>query len=983
MSDVRDTTKKLLTKQPDLESALQRTLEIDEEHDTWTFQDVPLDTGTFGKLVSQGVVKKIDGEYRIRDQDAVRAALTGEEAATSNGSGQPSFTVPSISRVLADANWVLVGSIFLLLVFVVLMRTVFSWTAVFREDHIVLLGNDPYFYRYWLEQLVHADPPLQSMPAPLLDHQILMIAVIWGFATLLGGGEHAVALALTWYPVIAALFVGGLIYGIAVIAFNDRRVGLASIGVYAVTPVLSYRSALGFGDHHAFDYVLVALAVFGLVLLIDADDDWRVITLRRMVGLIALASAVAGHVHAWRGGPLLLIPLAVYIVVRAVSDVRADRSSVHENMWTLTALSVAAVLALAVHAVLGWSGFYRAVAPALLLGGSILVVGIGVAAYHFDTRGRTVLGAEFAGGVVTALVIWFSMPNVRDAVLRGFGYFARTGQSRITETYSLFRPETGLITTPLFYFGGIIVLGIGGLVWATWRVVEEYRPVWLTLVVYAWVFFAASVIQARFGGQLGILLAVFGGLALIHLVAITATTTPPQPLTDSNSVTEEGKQRFRDRDAERMSFSIPDRQTLFVVSALFLLVGGFSFLLTALGTQGLTIEDSTYNAATATNEHAAAVNATWPENYVFSPWGKNSVYNYFVNGHSQSYWYAQQHYGDFLTSTNPEEWYDRLSEKPVGYVVTSPVDANFGPMSMQSRLWTNWGSANGSVSGVGHYRAVYANDARKVYELVPGAMLVGQASSGDDATVRTQFQAGGDTHTYERRVTTTDNGWYAVRVPYNGTYQTASGSQHVSEPAVRNGTFAGPTGASAHWPLNATRGNVAFDVTGGHHGWIRGANWTESGLSFDGNDAVVVPSGESLSIEGDFTLSVTFRTRDGVDYVNDVQFPRLAGTAPPSRFANTSGFQLAMRGGHILGALGDGSNAVVIQGQRVDDGNWHTARLVREGNTVTLYLDGQLIGQEQYAGTVTQRDAFAIGSIPRGPRGFKGSIRNVSFSNVE
>ena len=788
MSDVRDVTKKLLTKHPDLESALQRTLEIDEEHDTWTFQDVPLDTGVFGKLVSQGVVKKIDGEYRIRDQDAVRAALAGGEAATSNGSGQPSFTIPSISRVLTNADWRLIGSVFTLLVFVVLMRTVFSWRAVFRKNHIVLLGNDPYFYRYWLEQLVSTDPPLQSMPEALLDHQILMIAVTWGLATLLGGGEHAVAIVLTWYPVIAAVLVGGLIYGIAVVAFDDRRVGLASITVYAVTPVLSYRSALGFGDHHAFDYILVALAVFGLVLLTDADDDWHVITPRRVVGFIALASAVAGHVHAWRGGPLLLIPLAVYIVLRTVSDIRTDRSPVHENMWTLAALSIAAVLALAVHAILGWSGFYRAVAPTLLLGGSIVVVGIGVVAYYFDIRGRTILSAEFAGGVVMAFVMWFGMPNVRDAVLRGFGYFVRTGQSQIAETYSLFSPGTGIITTPLFYFGGIIVLAVGGLIWTTWYVANEHRPVWLALVAYAWVFFGASAIQVRFSGQLGILFAVFGGLAFVHLVAIMATTAPPQPLANTNKATNEMQQRSHKGNAERTSFSFPDRQTVFAVTALFLLFSSFSLLLTALGTMGRTIEDSTYDTAEAINEHAAATNTTWPDNYVFSRWGKNSVYNYFVSGNSRSYWYAKQHYSRFATSNNASAWYNQLSKKPVEYVVVEQVDADASPTSIQTRLWNHWGSRAHGVAGVKHYRAIYGNDDKKVFELVPGAVLIGNGTPGETKTITTEFEAGGDTHIYKRQVTVTSNGTYSVRVPYSGTYVVGKFKVKVPETAIQNGT---------------------------------------------------------------------------------------------------------------------------------------------------------------------------------------------------
>ncbi|QSG12831.1 Dolichol phosphate-mannose mannosyltransferase [Halapricum desulfuricans] len=68
MTDVRAATESLLEDRPDLETALEELLAVDAEHDTWTFEDVPFDSGTFGELVSRDIVEKTDGEYRLRDR---------------------------------------------------------------------------------------------------------------------------------------------------------------------------------------------------------------------------------------------------------------------------------------------------------------------------------------------------------------------------------------------------------------------------------------------------------------------------------------------------------------------------------------------------------------------------------------------------------------------------------------------------------------------------------------------------------------------------------------------------------------------------------------------------------------------------------------------------------------------------------------------------------------------------------------------------
>ena len=79
MSDTPEVGR-LLEERPDLEPAIEAALAADEAHGTWTFDDLDTDSGSFGELVSQGVVEKADGEYRVADPAATRAALDGETA---------------------------------------------------------------------------------------------------------------------------------------------------------------------------------------------------------------------------------------------------------------------------------------------------------------------------------------------------------------------------------------------------------------------------------------------------------------------------------------------------------------------------------------------------------------------------------------------------------------------------------------------------------------------------------------------------------------------------------------------------------------------------------------------------------------------------------------------------------------------------------------------------------------------------------------
>lgn len=92
----------LLEERPKLESALETVLDVDSDHEGWTFQDVAIDSGEFGELVSHEIVVADGDEYRVADPDAVRRALDKEPVASeeSVGSGFEKPSRPLDTRAL-------------------------------------------------------------------------------------------------------------------------------------------------------------------------------------------------------------------------------------------------------------------------------------------------------------------------------------------------------------------------------------------------------------------------------------------------------------------------------------------------------------------------------------------------------------------------------------------------------------------------------------------------------------------------------------------------------------------------------------------------------------------------------------------------------------------------------------------------------------------------------------------------------------------
>lgn len=784
MADVREATEEFLADKPELEGALRELVEVDTKG-PWEFDEVPLDSGNFGEIVSRGIVERRDDGYRVTDPAAVQAVLDGEteSISTTDDAGLPSVapSFPSISTTDRRLILMLTGAVLLVIVF-----RLISYPAVFRNGDVVLSGNDPYFYRFWVERVAsQAATPfdfsaLSKFPGGVAKGEPLLVTTLWWGASLLGGGKHTIGVVLAWYPVVSAVFTALIVYVLGTRLFEDARVGVASVVMLAVIPVHAFRAGLGFADHHAFDYFWLMVTVLALVMLAERSgrDGLRSQGTWASAGLLGIA--VAGQALAWDNSPILISVIGAYVAIRVLSDVRAEASPIIEHAPLMVGLTLATTITHLAHTGFGWHTDQVAYAPAFVLVG---IVGITILA-EFVYRLSLPTTALAGGEVVGAIVGWFGLqtvlPTYAQRLTERTGFLFTTQE--VVEAASLFGSQMGTIIGPIVVFGFVFVLGLPYLVWGCWRAYHEHRPSWLVLGVYGWYFLGFSVIQIRFAGELGPVIAVFAGLGFVHLASNIDVVDAPRIFdTESSRVSNEGGVP---------SIGFPSVGSVFYLGVLFLLVGSFGFVQTPVITSQVTIDDPEYRAAKWMAADAEQRDWDYPQNYVLSEWGHNRMYNYFVNGQSQSYGFAQSTYVPFLESNNGSEWYTELKGR-VGYIVTQDgfqTGQNTNRF-LYTRLHTNYGSRANGISGLAHYRAVFAthDGTVKVFILVPGATIIGNEMGDSSLRVSTQVEIRGTQFDYERQIDRDLNGNFTVTVPYPGEYVIGDQRVTVSAEAVMNG----------------------------------------------------------------------------------------------------------------------------------------------------------------------------------------------------
>ncbi|SFR34712.1 hypothetical protein [Halorubrum sodomense] len=807
-----------LAAHPEAEAALAALVERDDRGEPWTFADIDLDSGRFGDLVARDLAREVDDGYRLRNPDAVRAAIEAGPADADDASGAASEGADADAIGADDAhtesNYLAVPDVDALtllglvgaLLAVAAARLVAA-PAVFQQGFVVSPANDTYFFRYWQERLVaRADGVLDlglfADMGGAAGTRPLAHATNWWVTVLLGGVDAAPAVA-AWLPVVASVCLGYLVYRLARLLTGDVRVALAAVLFYGLAPANVVYTSVGFLDHQAHQYLWLGLLVLTLTALgVDAArrtarTDPRAASRAHArdatMWLVALglAVAVAASAHAYGGSPLTFVPVAAVVGLRVALDVRRDVSPAAANAPLLGGLALGAGLALAAHLGLGWHESIAAVTPVLVAGGALVVVGLGELWRRVAWPPLGLVAAEAvvaAGGLVTYARL--RPGDIERLRARAGDLFFREG---ISETVSLFSPDFAVVFGPLLQLGLGFYFAVAVLAVATWAVARRYEPGWLVLVCFAWYYTLLATIQVRFAGQLAIMIAPFAGVGLVYLLAAIDIARPVAALgrgddADSRSRrARSGRARTDESGSgdERAitSLALPEgtrlRGYLAATVALVLL---FNLLLVPSLVGQTTHDRAQFDAALTVDSHAEAVGREYPRNFVLSRWGDNRMYNYFVSGEARSYGYARSTHAQFLSSPDPDAWYDRFRGR-VGYVVVTERETAPAANATYAALHEGLGLGVNGTAPTGHYQLLASDDGVRTFAVVPGATIQISAPSGEQVTATTMVTAGGATYEYARSATVV-NGTATIRVAHPGEYQVGNRTVTVTNTDV-------------------------------------------------------------------------------------------------------------------------------------------------------------------------------------------------------
>lgn len=1060
MTDARSEAAAYVSERSDGAETVRHLLAVDEGREEWTFDDLDLDSGTFGEVVSRGLVEKRGDGYAVADRAALAAAVDVGDAeddavdrravadtTTDSDAGDgalesltgDSFSIIRPREFLAGLDRATVGGLAVVLTAVVIFRSL-TYGAVFRPWGVVLLGNDPYAYWHWADVLIgeygRFDPTaFGSLPTQIAGDDVTLFLTLWAFLSV---APSALDALLAWYPVLAAVGTGLAVYAMTTQLTPDRRVGLAAVLMLAITPVHAYRTTVGFADHHAFDYLMLGLVLAGLAALsrdrvrrLDADGATgdaplseratAALSDRRGIAVAALFGiALFAQVFAWRGSPILVAPLAVYVTALAFADLQSDGAPLVRNRYLLVGLAVAAVVAPVAYFGIGLGSSFRGLLPGALLLGALAVFGTGDVVHRLDLPPTVAAASSAAAMALVAAVLYLGTSLFDRLVERGSSWVTGALGRQTAGTDPLFSSQLGNVVGPLLVFGVVLVIAVPVVAWLTAGALRGERVEWLAPAVYFWYLLGWTTVFVRFGGSLAVAAAPFAGYAFVFLPAkIEAVRRPvvsydslpagPRGLDDLSgsgaSARGDGGGTGTSRDGPPQpsgsataarddsavpTLEIPSRGTVAWVLAFFLVVGSFSFVQIPIKSSQLAVGEGITDTARWIDGHAEERGVEYPDNYVLSRWDKNRVYNRFVSGQSASYTYAEDNYGAFATGTRPLAWYEELVTNDVGYVVLTRNNMGFAADTMYARLFRHYGSQHGDVNGVGTYRAVYTAPGgnRRVFTPVRGTILTGTAPPNTRVTVETTVDVVHDTVTYRRTTRSTRNGHFAVRVPQTGTYESHSGTPavNVTEHDIHAGGFAvDGRSPESRWTFDERQGTVAFDQRGSNHGFVYGAEWTnvdgDGVVSLRDGARVTVPDPANVSADDGVTLSARFRAAEDVDYRNDRRFAPIVASAPESG-ANirASGFSLAVSKGRIAATLGDGDAFRHLEGPRVDDGAWYNATLHYESDRLELYLDGELVASDAFDGGAPPAGQSLYVGGPPGGTNFVGAVDDVAFS---
>ncbi len=189
--------------------------------------------------------------------------------------------------------------------------------------------------------------------------------------------------------------------------------------------------------------------------------------------------------------------------------------------------------------------------------------------------------------------------------------------------------------------------------------------------------------------------------------------------------------------------------------------------------------------------------------------------------------------------------------------------------------------------------------------------------------------------------------------------------------------------AVALWNFDETSGDVALDEQGSNNGTVYEAERVNGrfgrALKFDGeDDEVVVQPSNNLAINGnEITLTTWFKLDE-------------VGNDGVLLFQNTKYILKIDKHGKLSFALySPGYEVVIINwNDRIIDTDWHHFAGTYDGNSLKLYLDGELMNSEPNSGNIKHSDSDIYIGSQKNTNHFKGlldltGIYDITLSDQE
>ena len=772
---VAERTRSFLDEYPDAQTELESLVELDRETNNWTFDDVELDSGRFGELVSQNIAESTDEGFRLVNTEAVATALqttpteTSEQETASIMSVVPQYKIPACDGLL-------VGTFLGVLSLVVITRILY-YNSVFQDGWVISPGNDPYFFRYWQREFVAlSEGPTDIGMLGTIGEQTgvrpFSHVVNWWLAEMI-----STPTAAAWTPVAAAVLTVVVVYLITIKLTDDHRMGLSAGILLALTPIHAVYTGLGFIDHNGYQYLWLALLAFVLVwLAIDITD--RVNTQSERSAALShakdvrawimggvLAFAVAATIHSWGGSPLSFIPVGVYIVARVAVDTRRGVPALPANAPMIGGLMIGVGVAAVAHVRWGWHEPIAVTIPMVVVGSTLGVAILATVWNHLDLPVAGVLITEIMLAIIVVTsYIWRRPADIERLRSRSADLFTR---DFATETVPLFTTDQAVIFGPLGQLGTGFYLALVPLVVATWVASHKYKPAWLATVVFAWSWLAIATIQVRFAAQFAIFCAVFGGVGVVYLFSAIDVARPADLFNSGPN-----------------GAPLQCPQTLNKAGYLGLMLAGILlvnliFVPTLPG--DLYYSDEQAEATQAIAAHSDKFERAYPENRVISRWGNQRMHNHFVNGESRSY--DRSIYDrSFISAEDPDRWVNNQPDG-IGYIVLRSYDSTSG--TPHDVLFNQYGAGEDPT---GHFQLIHSTNEIKSFAIVNGAVINTSTNASDSpVTARAEIHAAGESFPYQRRATTDENGTATVRVAYPGTYKVSNQTITVTDTEIEHG----------------------------------------------------------------------------------------------------------------------------------------------------------------------------------------------------